>query len=462
MTSIRTRLTVYFASSATATLAILFAIGYLLLQAHMQNELDRLIDGYYQEIKIRLGDIRHLDHAALNRRIRQTSEYFSTLFYIEIEIPNTKVDFSSANLHGREIPEVRGDHAADVVIPGVGPARTRALSLGALEVTVATPLAPLRRVMTSYVRACFVLLLAMFALSVGIGSGLSRLVLDPIRVISRTANRIRSDNLSERIALDHVADEISDLVRLLNAMFDRLETAFDQVRRFSDEASHELKTPLSLVRLHAEKMLRDGRLVAAHEEAVVEQLDEIDRLNKIIDELLFLSRAEAEAISLVLVDRDPSQLLENFAQDAVALCEHHGCRFVYEHDGAGETKVQENWIRQVLLNVLTNAVHASPRGGTIALRSIVQGNRWELSIEDEGPGLDAVQRSRMFERFVRFSAGEDGDRGSGLGLTICRKIVELHGGRMFATERAGQTGLRVVVQLPAFAHRHVPQAVSLR
>ena len=91
------------------------------------------------------------------------------------------------------------------------------------------------------------------------------MVLRPVRVIRETANRIRSDNLKERIPVGDVKDEISDLAQLLNQMFDRLETSFDQIRRFTAEASHELKTPLSLVRLHAERLLVDGDLDAAAE-----------------------------------------------------------------------------------------------------------------------------------------------------------------------------------------------------
>jgi two-component system heavy metal sensor histidine kinase CusS len=133
----------------------------------------------------------------------------------------------------------------------------------------------------------------MVAVSVAIGFGLSRLALRPVRLIRETARRIGSDNLSERIAVANVRDEISDLAQLLNLMFDRLEKSFQQIRRFTAEASHELKTPLSLIRLQAEKLLVQGRLDADDEESVHMQLEEVSRLSQIIEELLFLSRAEA-------------------------------------------------------------------------------------------------------------------------------------------------------------------------
>src|SRR5437879_13780193 len=115
----------------------------------------------------------------------------------------------------------------------------------------------------------------MLAMSAAIGLGLSRLSLRPVRLIRATASRIGSENLSERIPVPAVADEISDLARLLNAMFDRLEASFKNVRRFAAEASHELKTTLSLERLHSYKLHSGGTLSHENEEVIQTQLEEI-------------------------------------------------------------------------------------------------------------------------------------------------------------------------------------------
>src|SRR6202011_2531259 len=226
-------------------------------------------------------------------------------------------------------------------------------------------------------------------------------------------------------------------------------SAFDRVRRFSDEASHELKTPLSLVRLHAEKMLVDGGLSAAHTQAVLVQIEELARLNQIIDELLFLSRAEAQAIIFNLQLQDPARLLEAFNQDAIALTEHHQRKFVYHHKGGGQVAFEEKWVRQVLLNVLSNALNVSPPDGLITLSSTTADDVWRVSIEDEGPGLPVEQRKRIFERFVRFHVPHGGDRGSGLGLAICQTIIELHGGRIMADAGSNGRGLQVTFEMPA-------------
>lgn len=449
MRSIGGRLTLWYALSATATLAVLFAIGYQLLSNRLTHGLDELNFAGFQQIRARLGaDYENLNSPILDQRIRETSEYSSALFYISVENPKNGVHFRSSNLKGREIPDIKGKHAYNAVIPNVGETRVSEFLMPPFDVTIATPTRAMRESMSAYVKVCAALLAAMLLVSTAVGFGLSRLILRPIRLIRETAERIRSDNLSERIPTSDVRDEITDLANLLNQMFDRLERAFEQVRRFSDEASHELKTPLSLVRLHAEKMLVDGGLSAANTEAVLVQIEELARLNQIIDELLFLSRANAQAIVFKLTPQSPTHLLEAFHPDALALTEHYGCRFAYSHEGDALPAFEEKWIRQVLLNVLANALNVSPPGSLITLRSTANDGVWRVVLEDEGPGLTAEQRSRIFERFVRFGPPREGDRGSGLGLAICQSIIELHAGHIFAEPATGH-GLRVVFEIPA-------------
>jgi signal transduction histidine kinase len=234
-------------------------------------------------------------------------------------------------------------------------------------------------------------------------------------------------------------------------MFDRLESSFVQIRRFTAEASHELKTPLSLLRLHAERMVVEGSLTPVQEEAVHAQLDEVTRLNKIIEELLFISRAEAGAITLERKDQDPGSFLQGYAQDARVLSEHRGMHYVDNHSGDGSAFFDAKWIRQVLLNLLSNALKVSPPGGMVTVQSELSGPSWRVSIMDEGPGVEPKSLDRIFERFVRLgpqATEPGGNGGSGLGLAICRSIVELHQGRIWAEAGTDGRGLRVVFELP--------------
>src|SRR5262249_49605290 len=269
------------------------------------------------------------------------------------------------------------------------------------EVTIATPMRPVRDVMDSYIKVCVLLLAAMVVASLAIGLGMARFVLWPVRLIRDTAKRIGYDNLSERIPVPDVHDEIADLARLLNEMFDRLERSFHQVRRFTADASHELKTPLSLLSLNAEKMLVDEKLPPALREAVQEQLEELGRLNQIIDELLFLSKADAHAVKLDLKPQTPAPLVQAFAQDASVLAEHHGRRFSFDHQGDGKVAFDPKWIRQVLLNLLTNAIHVSPDDGLISVHSEVTAERWRGGGGDQGPRPAPRPRGREVARLRR-------------------------------------------------------------
>jgi two-component system heavy metal sensor histidine kinase CusS len=304
--------------------------------------------------------------------------------------------------------------------------------------------------MDGYAEVAVVLLILMLGVSIAIGTGLSHMALRPVRLIRQTAMHIGSDNLSERIPVPQVKDEISDLALLLNQMFDRIEASFQNVRRFASDASHELKTPLSLMRLHAEKLLESESLSAHDEEEIVRVLEEIARLNTTIDELLFLSRAEARSIQLDLSPRDPARLLAGFGADALVLTEYHGLRFEWRHEGRGVALYEPRWLRRVLLNLLSNAVNVSPRGGCIRLQSRIAGNLWRVTLEDEGPGVTEAEREHIFDRFVRLRPADGASHyeGSGLGLAICRGVVELHGGRIYAEAAEGR-GLRIVFEIPA-------------
>jgi len=448
--SIGARLTAWYAGTATATLAILFVGGYFLLLSNLTRGLDLLNAAEFEQIRSRLGDNpAGLDPVSIDEHIRETTEYAKVLFYIDVHSREAGTVFRSTNLSGQTIPDVPGEKKFTVEVPDIGEMRVGEFIIPPYEVNIATSMRQVREAMTFYVNVCFALLGAMLLASLVIGFGLSRLVLRPVRAIRETAVRIGMDNIGERIPVYEVKDEISDLARLLNEMFDRLAASFEQVRRFTADASHELKTPLALVRLHAEKLLMDDSLPRDARESLQVQLEELQRLHHIIEELLFLSLSDARAIKLEPRAQDPAAFLANFAQDAAALAEHHGCRFQSRHSGEGTAAFEPNRLRQVLLNLLSNAIKASPEGGLITLESYLGEGVWRVSVADEGPGLNPEQRQVMFDRFVRFPAGNADDRGSGLGLAICRGIIQLHGGRIHAVAARTGRGLCVVFEIPA-------------
>ena len=450
MKSIGVRLALLYAGVSTATMVCLFVAGYYMLNNHLVHGLDLLNAAEYEQIKSSLGpDSASLTSAQIEQHMRGTAEVASVFFYVEIHDHHGRVPFASSNLHGRRLPDVPGKKVFNAMASGVGELRVGEFVLGPMDVMIGTSLGEVSKVMEGYTETSLILVCLMLVASVITGLVLSRTAMRPVRLIQETANHIRSDNLSERIPVADVHDEISNLARLLNEMFDRLELSFNQIRRFTAEASHELKTPLSLIRLQAENLLVQGGLTPAQEEAVQTQLEEITRLNKIIEELLFLSRAEAQALRLDFRREDPRAFLHAFEQDARALAEHRGMEFTALVEGDGRVDYDPKWLRQVLLNLLQNALNVSPPGGRVTLSATFTVDAWRVSLEDQGPGVPPAQRERIFERFVRLESSEAREsKGSGLGLAISRSIIGLHRGTIRAAAGTGGVGLRVTFELP--------------
>ncbi len=449
MKRIGTRLAVLYAIGATISFAILSLLGGSLMIAHMIGSLDALNAAEFRQLQRQIGpDFATVGSRVLETRLKSVDQYQSVLFYVSIDSPQRHEHvFRSQNLRGREIPDVKGQRAFNAATPGLGSLRVGEFLLPPYDVTVATSAQGVDEVVRAFTRISVGLIFAMLVVSLLLGGIFARYMLEPIRAIRATADRIGSNNLVERIPLGPVRDEVDELAELLNRMFDRLEDAFAQMRRFSSEVSHELKTPLSLLRLHAESIAKSGA-ESAITEAAVEQIGEIARLNTFIDQMLFLSRAQAKAIAFDLKTIDPREFLITFAHDAEALAEHSGRRFVLDARGAGEVGLEQSWFRQVLLNLFSNALHVTPPDGEIRLISRFAGDEWIVSIEDEGPGLDSADCERIFERFVQLGTKARGDRGAGLGLSIAQSIVTLHGGVITAHSLGSGRGLGVTVRLP--------------
>jgi len=195
--------------------------------------------------------------------------------------------------------------------------------------------------------------------------------------------------------------------------------------------------------------LLHGQLSPPQVEGVGQQLEEISRLNAVIEKLLFLARSGAGRIRPNLVPEETPRLLEAVAEDAEALCEEREIRFRLGEAAPLTAVFDSTLVRQVMLNLINNAVRATPRHGEIVLHSVAVNGVWRVAVEDTGPGIPEGKLSEIFEPFVRAEQeGADGKTGSGLGLTICRNIIDLHGGKIMAENRRGQPGLRVTFEIP--------------
>jgi two-component system heavy metal sensor histidine kinase CusS len=261
-------------------------------------------------------------------------------------------------------------------------------------------------------------------------------------------HRISASNLNERIVIPPGSGELAALAGLMNQMIDRLEKSFAQAKRFTADVSHELMTPLSIIRLHTERMLNDPEMPAKYRQPVEEQLQETLHLTETLERLLMLAKADSSALSLKLQPRSTADFMGQFFEDAELLAENDGLKPVLARNDAGTATFDQGWLRQVMFNLLSNAVRVSPPNGTITFQSRCAGGKWTVEVWDEGPGVPPGRLNEIFGRFVQITPRAEPGAGAGLGLAICKSIVELHKGRITAQNRTVRTGLTVVFSIP--------------
>lgn len=442
-------LTLRFAVLVTLTTALVLAAGGWLLHRQAMRGLEELHEVEGKELT-EILPWRPLEAAEVDRIIGREADSDIALFYIQVRDERGGIVYRSASLGPVLLPVLRSHQRhQEVELPGARRVMISEFTAGPWRIQVASRLDPMDRLLRGYARVSGLLVVGAALLSVILGHQFSRATLRPVRAIEATARRIRADNLSERIPVAAGHGELTALIKLLNDTFDRLQRSFEQVQRFTADASHELKTPLALARLNAEKLQQRLRDDPESEALVAEVLDEIHQLNRIIEKLLFLAKTEGGDLQLPRHPVDLAALVHDFADDAVALAEDAGLRFLLARNDAGTVLGDAGLLRQLLLNLLSNALAVSSSGMGVTLESARVGDGWQLVLSDEGPGLPGDQLERVFERFARYEGASRRGGGTGLGLAICRGIVELHGGSIRAENRTERSGLRVIVRLPA-------------
>jgi heavy metal sensor kinase len=278
------------------------------------------------------------------------------------------------------------------------------------------------------------------------GYVLARHALAPIDQLGIEARRITAERLHERLSVPNQNDEIGRLAAVINDTLARLQASFDQLRRFTADASHELRTPLSVIRGIGEMGLRETRTPAEYKDAMGSMLEEVDRLTRLVDTLLRLSRGDAGTVQLVRDRIDLGELARDVASSLGILAEERRQRLQVNAALNIRVSADRLILRDAITNVVDNAIKYAPPGSTIDVRVAGDAARATLTITDEGPGIAVEHRQRIFDRFYRVDEGRSREMGgSGLGLAIAKWAVEANGGEI-AVEAAGAgTAFRIVL-----------------
>lgn len=450
MRSLSFRLTFWYAVATTFTAALFMWVGRFALEDSYVAGIDDLNDKEWEEIEPRMRGLGPGHSSEIADAVVEHAEIDASLFLFQISRPDGSILYRSSNMGTYTMPvEVHGQRRTTVSAHELGRLRVGEYRVDGYDVHIATSLQGWQTLHGGFLRFAGVMLVLVFGTSLGLGYGLSRVALNPVSQIRKTATRIGAENLKERIEDPGTQDEIAELSLLLNEMFDRIESAVLQAQRFAADASHELKTPLSLARLRVEELLKKEEGMSESSRSEMEGLlSDISQLGKVIDDMLLVSKAEAGVLKMDLQERSVQPLVEDFVEDATVLCEDEGLTFQLKTGSYPKVRYDPVWLRHVLFNLLSNALKFCRRDGTIGLWVKEEAGDWVLRLYDEGPGVADSKLEKIFDRFYSEDRQGANQRGSGLGLALCKSIVDLHGGRIAARNRSEGTGLEVEIRIP--------------
>ncbi len=281
------------------------------------------------------------------------------------------------------------------------------------------------------------------------GYMLARAALKPIGAMASHARRISVQNLKERIPVKHEKDELGHLARAFNDLLDRVERSFEELKRFTADASHELRSPLTAMRSVGEVGIRGERTSEEYREIIGSMLEEINRLTSLVDSLLFLSKAANDRQEVIQAELDLLEFARETAGLIGILADEKGQTLNVGGDAGVVVLADRSLLSQALLNLIDNAIKFSPGQSAIQVRVSRKAAGFGcLEVTDCGPGIPVEEREHIFERFYRLDRSRERERGgAGLGLAIARWAIELNGGRV-RVEVAEGAGSTFRVDLP--------------
>lgn len=460
--SVTFRLTLFFSTVSTL---VLLAVGYLvgsLVESHFVQRDMNEIEGTTEVVRNVLAKVGYHSDLDLVPQLLEDALVGHAGVFIKIVGPEGRVLFASSdalspNAHpgtlampdsrSRGGPDVReyGGHAfrqSVVAVPlgiaGISPA----------EVLIAVNIDHERDFMAEFGRILWLSIAAGILLTGVLAWTAARRGLEPIRRIAALAQGISASRLGERLPLDTVPPELSDLVSALNAMLARLENSFRRLSDFSSDLAHELRTPVANLVTETEVALSRTRSADEYREVLYSNLEEYSRLSRMIGDMLFLAKADHGLIVPRQETVDLAAETQGLFAFYEALAEEREVALALE--GAGSIAGDRLMIRRALSNLLSNALRYAPRGKSVTVRiEALPAGETRLTVENPGDDIAAEQLPRLFDRFFRLDTSrQKTSEGTGLGLPITRSILEAHQATINAFSANGT--IRFEIRFPSY------------
>jgi two-component system, OmpR family, heavy metal sensor histidine kinase CusS len=457
--SIRWRLTLWYGTVLSVILAGFSGAVYLLMERHLLTLTDAALSEELAELADEIKRIESYSSLPGILRTRfpghegyelQVRTAVGELLFRSVGIESTGLPSPAARGNGVDLPVY-----ASITLDGRRPVRLASCEVagpsGMLLIQAAVTLVPNARALRELLTVFLTLGPMALAFAVGGGYWLARKALSPVDRMAATAAEITATRLDRRLAEPETLDELGHLARTFNTMISRLQRSFDEVRRFTADAAHELRTPLAVMRTEAEVALRSPRSPERDARVLENLLEEIERLSRLVSQLLFLSREDTgigtsnfRPVQLVNLVRDVVEHIETAAREK-------GLDLRVRLPDSCDIKGDPDRLRQLFFNLLDNAIKYTPPGGSVTVEAIPAHGQVHVVVTDTGVGIPGEHLAHVFERFYRVDSSRSSDSdGNGLGLAICCSIAESHAGRL-AIESTPGIGTRVTVILPICA-----------
>ena len=304
-----------------------------------------------------------------------------------------------------------------------------------------------QRVLRDFTRNYFAVVPIVILLSSLLGWFMAGRALGPVNSVAETAQRITHSNLNMQIPRRGAQDELDRLIDAFNHMMERLSASFEQIRQFSTDVSHELRTPLTVIRGQLEVALFTAKTAEQYRDAMVNALEDVERLSNIVRALLMLSQAESGQLVLQKTDLDFADLVRDFVDQFQITAEVKGTRLITNLPERCPLHADRVQIERLVSNLLSNAIKYTPDGGEIRVEVAQAGSQVRFIVDDTGVGIAPDHIPHIFDRFYRVPSS-DPEKGLGLGLSFVAWIVKAHGGTIEVDSVLGR-GTRFSVLLPA-------------